>query len=208
MARTKLPLLLLGALAALALGACRGGTSTSPPVHPVLDMDFQQKLKAQATSTFAGWTDGRSMRLPAAGTVARGSLPDPTLMPDPKLAGKNPDGSWIEKNPLPVSLEVLQLGRERFDIHCAICHGYSGRGGNGPEGHGLVGRRWPVAIPNFHAVEGKDNRVANFKDGEYFEVMSSPVGRNTMPSYAARISVKERWAIVHYIRALQTLGKQ
>jgi mono/diheme cytochrome c family protein len=63
-------------------------------------------------------------------------------------------------------------------------------------------------VPNFHAVQGKDNRVANFTDGEYFEVLSSPVGRNTMPSYAARITVEDRWAIVQYIRALQTLGNQ
>jgi hypothetical protein len=29
-----------------------------------------------------------------------------------------------------------------------------------------------------------------------------------MPSYAARITVEDRWAIVQYIRALQTLGNQ
>ncbi len=195
-------------LVALALGACRGGTSTSPPVHLVLDMDFQPKLKSQSESSFENWTDRRSMRLPAEGTVARGSLPDPILMPDPKSAGRNPDGSWISRNPLSLNAETLERGRERFDIYCSICHGLSGRGGNGPEGHGLVGRRWPVAVPNFHAAEGKDNRVANLTDGEYFEVLSSPVGRNTMPSYAARISVADRWAIVHYIRALQNLGKQ
>lgn len=200
----QLPLVLL----ALALGACRGGTSTSPPVHLVPDMDFQQKLKTQSAAQFENWTDGRGMRLPVDGTVARGALPDPTLMPDPKSPGKNPDGSWISKNPLPATMANLERGRERFEIHCAVCHGQSGRGGNGDQGHGLVGRRWPVAVPNFHAVEGKDNRVANFTDGEYFEVMSSPVGRNTMPSYAARINVADRWAIVHYIRALQNLGKQ
>ena len=201
---SKFPLLLL----ALALGACRGGTSTSPPVHLVLDMDFQPKLKAQAAMKFENWADGRSMRLPADGTVARGTLPDPVLMPDPKNAGKNPDGSWISTNPLALNEQTIERGRDRYDIHCSVCHGLSGRGGNGPEGHGLVGRRWPVAVPNFHAADGKDNRVANFTDGEYFEVMSSPVGRNTMPSYAARISVADRWAIVHYIRALQNLGKQ
>lgn len=199
---------LLLVLVALALGACRGGTSTSPPVHLVPDMDFQQKLKTQSATKFENWTDGRGMRLPVDGTIARGTLPDPALMPDPKSPGKNPDGSWIAKNPLPATMANLERGRDRFEIHCAVCHGQSGRGGNGDQAHGIVGRRWPVAVPNFHAAEGKDNRVANFTDGEYFEVMSSPVGRNTMPSYAARISVADRWAIVHYIRALQNLGKQ
>lgn len=200
---TKLTLLLV----ALALGACRGGTSKSPPVHLVLDMDFQPKLRAQAETTFKGFADHRAMRLPVAGTVSKAPLPDPKLMPDPRNPGKNPDGSFLAQNPLPLTEATLQRGREQFDIHCAICHGYTGRGGNGPTAHGLVGRRWPVAIPNFHHQDGKDNRVADFKDGEYFDVMSSPVGRNTMPSYAARITVEDRWAIVHYIRALQNLGK-
>jgi hypothetical protein len=71
-----------------------------------------------------------------------------------------------------------------------------------------VGRRWPVVIPSFHVQEGKDNRVANLTDGEIFDVLASPVGKGTMPSYAARLPVKDRWAIIHYIRALQNLGKQ
>jgi mono/diheme cytochrome c family protein len=39
-------------------------------------------------------------------------------------------------------------------------------------------------------------------------VISSPIGKGTMPSYAARISIEDRWAIVHYIRSLQELGRQ
>ncbi len=192
---------------ALILGACRGGTSKSPPVHLVLDMDFQPKLKAQATSGFEGWHDHRSMRLPVEGTVARGSLPDPVLMPNPAAPGKNADGSWITANPLPRTIANLERGREQYDIYCSICHGYSGRGGNGDYGHGMVGRLWPVAVPNFHVQEGKDNRVANLSDGEIFDVLSDPKGRNTMPSYSARIRVEDRWAIIHYVRALQELGQ-
>lgn len=188
-------------LAALALGSCRGGTSTKPPVHLVLDMDFQPKLKTQAASHFEAWSDGRAMRLPVVGTVARGALDQ-----DPLRRNRDAGGSFVTSNPVPASLAVLERGRLQFDVHCAICHGYSGRGGNGVEGHGMVGRRWPVAVPNFHAVEGKDNRVANLVDGEYFEVITN--GKGTMPAYGARIVPDDRWAIVHYIRALQNLGKQ
>ena len=192
----------------LGLSACRGGTSTSPPVHLVLDMDFQPKLTTQSKAEFPGWKDHRSMRVPAKGTIARDSLPNPTLMPNPTAAGKNPDGSWITQNPLPLSMAVMQRGRERFDINCAICHGYSGRGGNGKYGHGMVGRLWPAGavVANFHAVEGKDNRVANLSDGELFDVISN--GKNTMPAYGDRISLEDRWSIIHYVRALQELGRQ
>ncbi|MBM3960644.1 MAG: cytochrome c, partial [Planctomycetes bacterium] len=68
-------------------------------------------------------------------------------------------------------------------------------------------RRWPAAVPNFHFQpgEGKDNRVANLSDGEYFDTITN--GKGTMPGYGARMSVEDRWAIVHYVRALQSLSK-
>ncbi|MBL8752898.1 MAG: cytochrome c [Planctomycetes bacterium] len=205
---------------ALSLGGCmRGGVSELPPVHLVLDMDFQPKLKAQSKTEFEGWTDGRGSRLPVRDpvstdplgktlVVARGSLPNAAL------AHKDAAGAFVKSNPLPLTHKFTVLGREvatidrgkeRFEIHCAICHGYSGQGGNGAAGHGLVGKRWPVLIPNFHFVDGKDNRVANLTDGELFDVIT--YGKNTMPSYGARLSVEDRWAIVHYVRALQSLSK-
>ncbi len=197
---------LLPVLAFAALAACRGGVSDKPPVHVVLDMDFQPKVKAQSEVHFHGWADGRGMRmLPVDGNgrpavVARGSLPNP------ELANRDATGAFTTKNPVAATAAVLARGRDRYDIHCAVCHGYSGQGGNDPrQGHGLVGRRWPVAIPNFHFVEGKDNRVATMPDGEYFEVITN--GKGTMPAYGARISPEDRWAIVHYVRALQNLSR-
>lgn len=213
--------LLLFAATTLGLTGCmRGGLSTEPPVHLVLDMDFQQKLRAQAETHFEGWGDGRASRLPVsyvAGTSVRPLVVAQDSLPDPKLAHKDAAGKFVGKNPLPADHKVRHLGREttliergreRFEIHCAVCHGYTGQGGNDPKtGHGLVGRRWPVNVPNFHALStpGADNRVANFTDGEYFDVITN--GKGTMPAYAARISPEDRWAIVHYIRALQQLSK-
>ena len=214
--------LLLLAVAGTGLTSCmRGGISSDPPVHLVLDMDFQPKLKAQAETHFDGWTDNRASRLPVNDpvstdplgktlVVARGSLADPAL------ANRDAGGNFVKKNPLAANavvvhggreMSVIERGRERFDIHCAVCHGYSGRGGSGPAAHGMVGRFWPAVIPNFHfqTGEGKDNRVPLMPDGEFFEVMT--YGKNTMPAYGARISPEDRWAIVHYVRALQSLSK-
>ncbi len=213
---------LLGALLALA-GCMRGGVSNDPPVHLVLDMDFQPKLRAQSATGFDGWTDGRAMRLPIVDpasmdpvlrplTVARDSLPNHLL------ANRAPNGvDFVKSNPLPLThkfmvlgreVSVIDRGRERYDIHCAICHGHSGQGGQGPTAHGLVGRRWigGAVIPNFHFVEGADPRVPNMPDGEVFEAITSGNGK-TMPAYGARLSVEDRWAIVHYVRALQSLSR-
>lgn len=209
-------LLLLAALVVSLPGCMRGGISTSPPVHLVLDMDFQPKLRTQSAAQFEGFADGRAMRLPVGDgfgntwVVARGALPDA------KLAHKDAANKFVATNPLAADAKlthlgrqttVIERGRERFEIYCAICHGTSGQGGNGPQGHGLAGRRWGVAIPSFHfnPAPGKDNRVPLLKDGELFDVITN--GKGTMPAYAARISPEDRWAIVHYVRALQSLSK-
>jgi len=212
MTTARNPMKTLPALAVLvfALAGCmRGGASELPPVHLVLDMDFQPKIKAQSKADFAGWPDHRGMRAPVAdgngktAVVARGSLPDRDL------ANKDANNAFVTKNPLAISAAVLARGRDRFDIHCSVCHGYSGRGSNDPiAGNGMVGRRWSVPIPSFHYAEGKDavvNRVALLPDGEYFEVIT--FGKGTMPAYGARLSVEDRWAIVWYVRALQQLSK-
>ncbi|MBM4061731.1 MAG: cytochrome c [Planctomycetes bacterium] len=199
----------LAAVLALSLAGCmRGGTSELPPVHVVLDMDFQPKLKAQAASGFPGWPDGRGMRLPVADSNGRPAVVARGTLPDPVLANRGADDQFVNRNPVPPTAAVLQRGREQFDVHCAICHGYSGQGGNDPQtGHGMTGRRWPVKIPSFHFAtgEGADNRVPNLLDGELFEVIAN--GKGTMPAYGARIVPADRWAIVHYVRALQRLSK-
>jgi len=178
-------------------GCMRGGISELPPVHLVLDMDFQEKVKAQSSSHF--FHDGRGMRLPVAGTVAQGSLKDANL------ASRDANNALKTKNPVPTTEASLARGRQVFEINCAVCHGLSGQGGNGPTANGIVGRRWPVLIPNFHFVEGKDNRVPMMPDGEFFEVITN--GKGTMPAYGARITPADRWAVVQYIRVLQSLSK-
>lgn len=208
------------ALSLLALNSCdkfRGFPSEKPPVHLVLDMDFQPKVRAQSKHEFEGWKDHRGARRPVADpfgntlVVARGSLPDP------KMAHRDGNNAYVTSNPLPLDhkfmvrgreMSVIDRGREQFNIYCSICHGLSGQGGNGKQGHGMVGKRWDVAIPNFHfsSKEGADNRVPTMPDGEYFETITTGKG-TTMPGYGARISVEDRWAIVHYVRALQSLSK-
>jgi mono/diheme cytochrome c family protein len=184
------PILVLLLLVVLAPVACRGGVSSQPPVHPVLDMDFQPKLRAQAESRFEGWADGRAMREPVPGTIPHDPPRDPRL-----LAFQNTDGSFAS-NPLPLTAAVMQRGRERYDIHCAPCHDRVGTG------NGLVARRWPVKIPSFLT----DERVSKLPDGEIFQTITN--GKGTMPSYAHQVKVEDRWAIVHYIRALQDRSKQ
>src|SRR5262249_56062569 len=78
--------------------------------------------------------------------------------------------------------------------------GYAGVGRQGPGragwGDGRVGRRGYTRPPAFHI-----DRLREAPAGHFFEVMSQGFG--AMPSYAAQVPVRDRWAIAAYIRALQ-----
>lgn len=181
--------LIVLALVALACTGCRGGISKQPPVHLVLDMDFQPKLRAQSESKF--WPDGMAMRPAPAGTVARGTLVDAALR-DYKRVAADGTVTWATQSPIKATLAVLERGRERYDINCAPCHDRTG------SGQGLVGKRWPTAtgVPSFY----QDDR-ADLPLGRIVGAITD--GFTTMPSYAHQVSWEERWAIAHYVRALQ-----
>jgi mono/diheme cytochrome c family protein len=46
-----------------------------------------------------------------------------------------------------------------------------------------------------------DERVRNFSDGDFFDVITH--GRRSMPAYRYQVTEHDRWAIVAYVRALQ-----
>ncbi len=85
------------------LSACRIDMHVQPRQNPLSRSDF--------------FSDQRSERPPVEGTVARGQLHEDTYFYTGKL-GNNP-GDYM---PFPVTKEVLERGRERYNIYCAPCH--------------------------------------------------------------------------------------
>jgi hypothetical protein len=155
--------------------------------------DRQPKAMRYKESTF--YADGLSMRAPPEGTVPRERI---TL--NPRLTtGRDPDGpmqpnaellpNYVTTIPVPVTRKLLELGRKRFDITCATCHGPLG------DGESIVARQMALhPPPSLH-------RYVNKPSGYFYEVITKGFGM--MASYAAELNVEERWAIVAYIRALQ-----
>jgi mono/diheme cytochrome c family protein len=167
-------------LAALALAGC--GSRRTPPVQVFPDMKQQPKYLPQAESAF--FSDGRALRRPVPGTVARGLLKEGEAF----YAGK--DGGAYGANPLPVDADTLRRGQERFNIYCAPCHGQTG------SGQGIVAQR-----ASWVAVNLADGRIVAMPDGQLFETITH--GKRTMPGYRFQIGERDRWAIVAYVRALQ-----
>lgn len=143
------------------------------------------------------------------------TTPEPAVAPEPDATKPEPASDaavtapaaptvvdttpWLKKNPLPLSTAVLEKGREKFEIYCAVCHGNDGAG------NGLVNRRaqrilataW-VQPSSMH----QDTLYADqYADGKLFNTITNGVRK--MPGYASQISAKDRWAIVAYVRALQ-----
>ena len=118
--------------------------------------------------------------------MARGQLRDDTYFYSGKI-GSSP-GDYM---PFAVTKEVLERGRERYNIFCAPCHSRVG------DGNGFVpSRGFSRQPPSFHI-----QRLQKAPLGYFYDVMTNGFG--AMPSYAVQVPVNDRWAIIAYIRALQ-----
>ncbi len=171
--------------------------STKPRVHLVQDMDNQPKFRAQQANPL--FADGRAMRPPVAGTVARGHLND-----DEHFERGIVGGQWAATFPsqVPVDMALLDRGRERFNIYCRPCHGAAGYGDGMVNlramelmNLGTNGTTW-VQPKSLHEQAIREQPV-----GQTFNSITN--GVRNMPPYGSQITVRDRWAIVAYVRALQ-----
>jgi mono/diheme cytochrome c family protein len=182
--------------AAALLWACRGQTSTEPPIIPFRGMHEMPRYDAQEVSRY--FADRRAMRPPVEGTIAR------EMEIDPQIAeGVNDDGSYVLTIPDAVLeragpgrlADLVARGRTRYDIYCSPCHAYTG------DGNGMVVQRANAIDNPFPAANLHEERIRRMPDGQLFATISN--GVRTMPAYRAQIPVQDRWAIVAYVRALQ-----
>ena len=98
--------------------------------------------------------------------------------------------------PMTPTRAMMERGRERFNIYCSTCHGWTGEGG--PSG-GMTDQRaikrqdkkW-VMPTSLQSKEVRDQPV-----GQIFQTISD--GIRTMPSYGAQIPPADRWAIILYV---------
>jgi mono/diheme cytochrome c family protein len=88
-----------------------------------------------------------------------------------------------------ITRDLLELGKRRFDVYCAVCHGVLANG------QSPVARNMSIRPP----ASLLDNAAR--PDGFFFAAMTE--GYGYMPSYAPWLDAQDRWAVVAYIRALQ-----
>jgi mono/diheme cytochrome c family protein len=165
-------------------GGCRGQTSDQPPIHPLREMDRNPKYKPEAESHW--FPDGRTMRTPPPGTIARGQLKeDDAFYRGVDAKTQKP----LSKMPIELTAAVIRRGQERFNIYCTPCHDKTG------SGHGLVVQHgFPPPI------DLTSDRVRNMPDGEIFQTITH--GVRNMPGYGLQVAEQDRWAIISFLRVL------
>lgn len=216
-------------LAAGSLAGCRGDRESSSPRRFFPDMDRQPKWQPQDETEF--FADGRTQRLPVDNTVAFGRWAlDPAtqgsedwaasfmrersgmLAHDDAFYTGSPDGNtgedgqFIDYIPMTVTRELIERGRDRFNIYCASCHGYTG------DGNGPVGVRWSALPANLLGEAYTDRAQRTAKDGYLYDIVRNgkwgPDGANRMPGYKHALDATDAWAVVAYVRALQVSQNQ
>lgn len=99
-------------------------------------------------------------------------------------------------NPFPITEKGLVSGQTLYNTFCAICHGGAGDGNGWLVDEANPNAVYPAAPANL--IEEKFITASN---GQlYFAIMH---GKNVMGAYADKMSYKERWDVIHHIRALQ-----
>ena len=179
----KKSVLIFGVL--IILGGCRGSLKENPPIHINPNMDAMERFEAQEANPF--FEDGRAMRPPVSGTVARGMLREDVEF----HTGRTADGRYVDVMPVAYTVEFGRRGQERYDIYCTVCHGAAG------DGQGIL----MTGGYGFISVGYHTDRLRSIEDGYLYEVITQ--GVRSMPGYAQQIPVADRWAIVAYVRALQ-----
>ena len=181
----------------------RGTKFSGTPFELFPDMDRQYKVKYQKPSHF--FANGQGSRKPVEGTAPIGfTMPlskeqgiptsdlDFSVGDDYYNTGLYGDfyGKGFPDN-LKADEALLARGQQRFQINCSPCHGESGNGG------GIVSKYWMLP-PTANLL---DPRVKVMPEGQIFWTITH--GKGLMGSYKGTVNVRDRWAIVAYLKALQ-----
>jgi mono/diheme cytochrome c family protein len=129
---------------------------------------------------------GTIMMQPPGGTVARTAR-----LAGGELATGLAGSAVSAAIPIGVDRAVLARGRNRFDIFCAACHGRLG------DGRSQVARAMTLRKPPDLVAPP----YTGYPPGRIFNAITNGFG--LMRSYAAELSLEDRWAVVAYLQVLQ-----
>lgn len=174
-----------------------------------------EQPRADAFEGSAFFADSTVLRVPPVGTVpragrstaptapVRASATEPRAVPGSDAGAGAGAGAVSDSIPRPaagadsmalprtVTAALLERGRDRFGIYCAVCHGERA------DGNSIVGANMHDPAPP-SLVTGTH---AGHAPAHIYDVITSGSGR--MPSYAAELDPEDRWAVVAWVLRLR-----
>jgi hypothetical protein len=122
---------------------------------------------------------------------ASGFFPDSAVLrhPPPGTVPRAPGDTL--RLPIAVTAAMLERGRDRFGIYCAVCHGVAGDG-NSIVASNMLDPTPPSLVAGEPALHGP---------AHIHDVITNGVGR--MPSYAAELEPEDRWAVTAWVLRLR-----
>ncbi|MDG1325847.1 MAG: c-type cytochrome [Opitutales bacterium] len=209
--RYFIPIFAIFVLSILSFLGFRGSFTEKTPIEVFPDMDRQAKFKSQTKNAL--FSNVMADRLPVENTAIRGNLisqnnvfsVNPSFHSVEYKTGKDINDKWVEKYSdkiadtkndakNSINMSVMRLGKEKYDIHCSVCHGKYGDGKGVTSYFGLQPRNLSDPTQQNYYLKTKT-------DGETFNTISN--GYGTMLGLKDKLTPKERWAIVLYVRCLQ-----
>ena len=137
---------------------------------------------------------------PVPGTIKRGELFPFGITKDAQGDTANYVLSKTIHSPITSLNTTDSIESERlFLVNCAICHGPK-LDGNGPLYRGGDG-----PYPAKPATLVGDAKYEAMPEGQMY--YSVTYGKNKMGSYASQLDTKQRWMVIHYIKAKQAASK-
>ncbi|BAV09784.1 quinol:cytochrome c oxidoreductase monoheme cytochrome subunit [Filimonas lacunae] len=196
----KLSIIFVLAAAGVTIVSCSDSAKRKPGSVYMPDMAYSRAYETYADHSNLAEKGINYNNRPVDGTVARGEEMPFSLAKDKAGDTANYFASKSIPNPVAALNETEMKNAERlYLINCAICHGPK-LDGNGPLYKGGDG-----PYPAKPATLVGDAKYEAMPEGQMF--YSVQYGKNLMGSYASQLSRKQRWSIIHYIKAKQAEAK-
>jgi mono/diheme cytochrome c family protein len=149
-------------------------------------VDFERMRLQQRGDVYAAsgaFPNGAVVQTPPDSTIPVEQAADIALAPA--------NAASLVQSPVPATLEVITVGRQKFATYCAVCHGAGGFGGS------IVALNMGTPRP----PSLRRPAALAFPAGYIFTVATHGLGR--MPAYAPQLTTGERWAVAAYVKRLQ-----
>lgn len=146
-------------------------------------MIYSEAYETYAPNKF--FPDGKTAQSPVPGTIPRHMVPHqyPKTSEGQRLAG-------LELvNPFEPDEDNISRGNEEYNVFCANCHGFDGRG----DGYLYTSGKYAAEPPSLITKE-----MLEMTDGEYYHIMT--VGSAIMGPFASLIRPQDKWKIILYIK--------